>query len=141
MDLAGLPGTNKKQACNELEPTFRKPFSPIATKEPSKTNNVTELDKKYDMLQKTIQNNTTIFTTPTKPTTIFSSEVENQTPQKHIIPTLLPSTPYTPSAPMQTTMTPAIKEMVPEEVIEYSFEERRAGFVLPRAQVKTLTEV
>ncbi|PWA85074.1 microtubule-associated protein, MAP65/Ase1/PRC1 [Artemisia annua] len=140
LDLAGLPGTNKKQSRNELEPTFRKPFSPIAAKEPPKTNNVTELDKKYDMLQKTIQNNTT-FTTPTKPTTIFASEVENQTPQKHIIPTLLPSTPYTPSAPMQTAMTPAIKEMVPEEVIEYSFEERRAGFVLPRAHVKTLTEV
>ena len=46
LDLAGLPGTNKKQARNELEPTFRKPFSPIATKEPPKTNNVTELDKK-----------------------------------------------------------------------------------------------
>ncbi|GJV09596.1 putative reverse transcriptase domain-containing protein [Tanacetum coccineum] len=86
LDLAGLPGTNKKQSHNELEPTFRKPFSLIATKEASKTNNV-----------------------------------ENQTPQKHIIPTLLPFTPYIASAPMQRAMTTAIKEMAPEEVIEYSF--------------------
>ncbi|GJZ10733.1 truncated transcription factor CAULIFLOWER A-like protein [Tanacetum coccineum] len=34
-----------------------------------------------------------------------------------------------------------IKEMVPGEVIKYSFEERIAGFVLPRTHVKTLTEV
>ncbi|GKE02394.1 hypothetical protein Tco_1390377, partial [Tanacetum coccineum] len=66
-------------------------------------------------------------------------KVENQTLQKHIIPTLLPFTPYTPSAPMQRAMMTAIKEIAPEEVFEYHFQERRVGFVLPG--MKTLTEV
>nr|XP_043617309.1 65-kDa microtubule-associated protein 3-like [Erigeron canadensis] len=154
LEMAG----NKKRS--ELEPaqtTFRKPFSPIS-KESSKAN-MTEPNRKHDMSQKTIQNNTTPFTTPSK-TTMFAFEEENRTPHKNIT-QILPSTPFTPSAPMQTVMTPmikemttpftpsapmqtvmtpAIKEIIPDEVIEYSFEERRAGFVLPRAQ-NTRTEV
>ncbi|KAL7611269.1 hypothetical protein Lser_V15G10651 [Lactuca serriola] len=71
------------------------------------------------------------FTTPTK-TMIFGLEDENtnRTPKTNLIP-ILPSTPYTTgSIAMQTAVTPApvlIKEIVPEEVIEYSFEERRAA--------------
>lgn len=137
MDIAGLPG-KKKQSLIEQEPTFRKPFSPISSKEPSSKSNITELDRKHDMLPKTFQNNTTPFTTPSK-TSTFTLEDENRTPQKNIFQSLQPSTPFTPSAPMQTAMTPAIKEMViPEEAIEYSFEERRAGFVLPRDHLKTI---
>ncbi|XP_071732195.1 65-kDa microtubule-associated protein 3-like [Rutidosis leptorrhynchoides] len=141
LDMAGLPG-NKKHNFNDLEPTqptFRKPFSPISSKKPLQTN-VTELDRKHDMLQQTIQNNNAVpFTTPSK-TSVFALEEENRTtPHKNIIPIL----PFTPSAPMQTAMTPAIKEMMvrEEEVIEYSFEERRAGFVLPKTHLKTVTEV
>nr|KAJ0216917.1 hypothetical protein LSAT_V11C300132460 [Lactuca sativa] len=73
------------------------------------------------------------FTTPIK-TTIFGlhDENTNRTPKTNLIP-ILPSTPYTTgSIAMQTAVTPApvlIKEIVPEEVIVYSFEERRAGFV------------
>lgn len=82
------------------------------------------------------------FTTPTK-TTIFGLEDENtnRTPKTNLIP-ILPSTPYTTgSIAMQTAVTPApvlIKEIVPEEVIEYSFEERRAGFVVSKTHLKTL---
>ncbi|XP_071711388.1 65-kDa microtubule-associated protein 3-like [Rutidosis leptorrhynchoides] len=128
--------SNKKHNFKELGPALRKPFSPVSTKQPSQTNNVTEVDRKHDMLQntKTIRNNTVVpFTTPSK-TAVFGSEAENRTPPKKLIQMLPPSTPFTPSAPMLTAMTPVVKEMmVPEEeYIEYSFEERRLGFVLPK---------
>ncbi|KAI3508201.1 hypothetical protein L1887_23206 [Cichorium endivia] len=119
---------------------FRKPFSPISSKT---TPNVTE---KHEMLQKTFQNNNNInmspFVTPTK-TTMFGLEEENRTPKTNLIP-ILPSTPFTSNVPMQTAVTPCpglSKEMVCEEVIEYSFEERRAGFVVPKGHLKTMSEV
>ncbi|CAH1445646.1 unnamed protein product [Lactuca virosa] len=120
---------------------FRKPFSPIFSK--TTPNVTTEVEKKHEMLQKTFQNNNNMstFTTPTK-TTIFGLEDENtnRTPKTNLIP-ILPSTPYTTgSIAMQTAVTPGpvlIKEIVPEEVIEYSFEERRAGFVVPKTHLKT----
>ncbi|KAI3783897.1 hypothetical protein L1987_42986 [Smallanthus sonchifolius] len=130
LDTAG----NKKHNLSELEP--RKPFSPISSKDSSKVK-ATEVDIKHQISQKTFQNNTTPFITPSKPTTLISaaSEEENRVPQKNIIPIL----PFTPCAQMQTAMTPAIKGMIPEEeVIEYSFEEIRAGFVVPRSHLKTM---
>nr|KAJ0217457.1 hypothetical protein LSAT_V11C300151780 [Lactuca sativa] len=96
-----------------------------------------KLRKNTTCYKKTFQNNNnnmSPFTTPTK-TTLFGLEDENtnRTPKTNLIP-ILPSTPYTTgSIAMQTAVTPApvlIKEIVPEEVIEYSFEERRAGFVI-----------
>lgn len=128
LDTAG----HKKQNLSELEP--RKPFSPISCKDASKVK-VTEVGVKHETLQKTFQNHTLPFVTPSKATTALGEE--NKVPAKNIIPML----PFTPSAQMQTTMTPAIKAMMipeEEEVIEYSFEERRAGFVLPRSHVKTM---
>ncbi|CAI9265444.1 unnamed protein product [Lactuca saligna] len=71
---------------------------------------------------------------------LFSlDENTNRTPKTNLIP-ILPSTPYTTgSIAMQTAVTPApvlIKEIVPEEVIEYSFEERRAGFVFLKVKLQ-----
>ncbi|XP_071732686.1 65-kDa microtubule-associated protein 3-like [Rutidosis leptorrhynchoides] len=143
LDIAGLPA-NRKHSLSEIEPSqpmFRTPFSPISSTESSKSN-VTLLEdfnKKHEMLQKTIQNNTT----PSKPV-ISATEDENRTPRTNMIP-MVPCTPSTVSVPMQTAMTPClnpIKEMViPEEIIEYSFEERRAGFVIPRSHLKAVAAV
>ncbi|KAK9075286.1 hypothetical protein SSX86_003609 [Deinandra increscens subsp. villosa] len=126
LDTAG----NKKHNLSELEP--RKPFSPISSKEVR----VIEVDLKNEVLQKTFQNSTTPFVTPSKPTIYAATEEENRIPQKNIFPVL----PFTPSAQMQTAMTPVIKGMIPEEeeVIEYSFEERRAGFKVPRSHLKAM---
>ncbi|KAI3757529.1 hypothetical protein L6452_05069 [Arctium lappa] len=133
-DGFGTLSNGRRGLVNELEPTFRKPLSPISSKESLKAN-TTEVGRKHEMPQKTFQNNTTPYTTPSK-TAIFGSEDENRTPKTNMIP-ILPSTPFT---AMHTAMTPAaplsipIKEVViPEEIVEYSFEERRAGFVLPRS--------
>lgn len=127
-----LSNNGRRGLVSELEssqPMFRKPFSPISSKESSKAN-VTEVGRKHEMTQKTFQNNTTAYTTPSK-TAIFGSEDENRTPKTNMIP-ILPSTPFT---AMQTAMTPAAPLSIPikEEIVEYSFEERRAGFVLPRS--------
>ncbi|KAI3817929.1 hypothetical protein L1987_11729 [Smallanthus sonchifolius] len=154
LDIAGLPA-NRKHSISEVEPSqpqpiFRTPFSPISSTESSKANItlLEDLNRKHEMLQKTFQNsnNNTPFTTPSK-TLISATDDENKTPKINMIPTV-PCT--TVSVPMQTAMTPApplmgvnqIKEMmIPEEVIEYSFEERRAGFVLPITHLKMVAAV
>lgn len=148
MDIAGLPA-NRKHSLSEIEPPqqplFRKPFSPISSTESSKSLLQQDFNKKQEILQKTFQI-TTPFTTPSKPISSILDD-ENKTPKTNMIP-MVPYTPSTVSVPMQTSMTPClnnnnkIKEMViPEEIIEYSFEERRAGFVLPRAHLKTVVAV
>ncbi|MFS7960801.1 putative microtubule-associated protein, MAP65/Ase1/PRC1 [Helianthus anomalus] len=154
LDIAGLPA-NRKHSISETEPPqpqqiFRTPFSPISSTESSKTNIslLEDLNRKHEMLQKTFQtsNNNTPFTTPSKTLIISATDDENRTPKTNMIP-MVPYTPSTISVPMQTAMTPSIgvdqikKMMIPEEIVEYSFEERRAGFVLPRTQLKAVVAV
>ncbi|KAG8640722.1 65-kDa microtubule-associated protein 3 isoform X2 [Manihot esculenta] len=83
--------------------------------------------------------------TATTPLKTYIPDEENRTPK--VMPIPVPTTPATLSIPMQTAMTPAPPPPVPcgaapaEEVpdeIEYSFEERRAGFVLPRTHIKSI---
>lgn len=105
--------------------------------------------KHNETLQKTIpSNNNTPFTTPSKMVSNAVVEEENKTPIKMGIP-VPSSTPSTVSVPMQTAMTPAAPHVVPysaspikeiPEEIEYSFEERRAGFVLPLTHLKTVVQ-
>lgn len=151
LDIAGLPAS-RKHSLSEVEPSqpiFRKPFSPISSTESSKSL-LEDINRKHEMLQKTFQsNNNTPFTTTTTPSkiTLSASEDENRTPKTNMIP-MVPCTPSTVSVPMQTAITPAPKnclnqnkETIPEEIIEYSFEERRAGFVLPIAHLKTIVAI
>ncbi|PWA91055.1 microtubule associated protein (MAP65/ASE1) family protein [Artemisia annua] len=144
LDIAGLPA-NRKHSLSEVEPPqhiFRTPFSPISSTESSKSNItlLEDLNRKHEMLQKTFQTTNTPLTTPSK-TTISATQDENRTPKTNMIPTI-PCTPSTVSIPMQTALTPApLKEMIPEGFIEYSFEERRAGFLLPRAHLKTIAAI
>lgn len=155
MDIAGLPvkkhsfsGVNAQEVESAMG---RKPFSPISSTESSRSNITTNLmedrNKKHnETLQKTIpSNNNTPFTTPSKMVSNAVVEEENKTPIKMGIP-VPSSTPSTVSVPMQTAMTPAAPHVVPysaspikeiPEEIEYSFEERRAGFVLPLTHLKT----
>ncbi|KAH7841548.1 hypothetical protein Vadar_031378 [Vaccinium darrowii] len=124
-------------------PMKRKPFSPISSTESSKSNATNlimeDLNRKQnEMAQKTLRNNTQ-FATPKK---IYAAEEENWTPKAMPIP--VPLTPSTVSVPMQTAVTPAPPsapfsgnrvDEIPEEV-EYSFEEIRFGFTLPRTNLK-----
>ncbi|PSS32421.1 Microtubule-associated protein [Actinidia chinensis var. chinensis] len=152
-DVAGLPLRNHSlNAVNAREvesPMRRKPFSPISSTESSKshaiTNVMNDLNRKQnEMLQKTLKGNNSQFSTPSK--ILSAGEEENWTPKA--MPIHMPPTPSTVSVPMQTVMTPAHPpipynrvEETPEE-IEYSFEEKRAGFVLPRTtHLKTPIQV
>ncbi|CAI9092095.1 OLC1v1027250C1 [Oldenlandia corymbosa var. corymbosa] len=159
LDIAGLPVKKHSfGAVNlhevESSPIIRKPFSPISSTDSSKSNAVNILEdlnrKQSEMFQKTLTSNTTVFTTPTK--TISSMEEENRTPKPMVTP--LPSTPATTISvvPMQTAMTPAPPSSLAlasnykpaddiPEPIEYSFEERRAGFFLPKAPLNSTVQV
>lgn len=132
------------------QPILRKPFSPISSTVSSQTNMAqlpNDANKaQSEVLQKPVLPNNNIgFTTPLKTTSILMDE-ENKTPKTMPIPP--PATPSTVSIPMQTAMTPApqslaaavVVDEIPEE-IEYSFEERRAGFVVARAHIKSLIHV
>ncbi|XP_031274536.1 65-kDa microtubule-associated protein 3 [Pistacia vera] len=160
LDMAGVPmkkhslGSNAFNACEPESPLIRKPFSPISSTTSSKSNMANLLDdfstnNSETTLHKTIPPNDLSCTTPLKTTTVVDEE--NRTPKAMPIP-LLPPTPSTVSVPMQTAMTPAPAPTAPipfsanpvheiPEEIEYSFEERRAGFVLPKSQIKPMIPV
>ncbi|KAJ8771508.1 hypothetical protein K2173_026685 [Erythroxylum novogranatense] len=129
-EVASLPVQNHSfGAANTRDPDsamIRKPFSPISSTVSSKANMLEEVATRQADSKKTLS-----FTTPLK-TTLKA----------------MPTTPSTVSIPMQTAISPACQPVygaypvdeLPEE-IEYSFEERRAGFVVPRAHIKSLIQV
>ncbi|KAL6541766.1 hypothetical protein OROGR_011252 [Orobanche gracilis] len=147
LDLAGFPGRqnsfNSPYVTRETDSSssmIRKPFSPISSTDSSMSNAANifdDLNRKHnEMLQKTLtssnnNNNTMSCSTPASKT-MSTAEIENRTPQA------TPSTVCS-SIPMSMaiTTTPAVtKQMIVPakstagEEIEYSFEERRAGFVV-----------
>ncbi|GAV89413.1 MAP65_ASE1 domain-containing protein [Cephalotus follicularis] len=147
LDIAGLPVKKHSFSAHEPEsPRMRIPFSPISSTASTKSNPANMLNDLSTVnggaLQKTLPINDLICTTPLKTTSALDEE--KSTPMA--IPILVPSTPSTVSVPMQTAMTPA-PPPIPfdansvENEIEYSFEERRAGFVLPKIHIKSIIQV
>lgn len=116
----------KANAQEADSPMKRRPFSPISSKESSKSNRTTNFPEDFNKKQigsprKTIQSNDTQSTTPSNKNP--AAEDEKTTPK---------ATPIL----MQTATTPSPRPVLcggnrakdfPEES-EYSFEERRAGF-------------
>ncbi|MED6145820.1 hypothetical protein PIB30_028690 [Stylosanthes scabra] len=143
LDIAGVPAKKYSFGAGstrdiEPPPLARQPFSPITSKVSSNSNMANgkdELNIQSEKLQRTVSLNNMPFSTPSKTAAILVDE-ENRTPKTMPIP--VPSTPSTVSVPMKMVMTPAHPpssvvplrggELVQE--IEYSFEERRLGFVL-----------
>ena len=86
--------------------------------------------------QKPLPNIESLVRTPSKK--IVVGDEENRTPKTMSIP--MPTTPSTVSAPMTTVMTPSSPCISVgkhsfqnnDQPIEYSFEEVRAGFILPK---------
>ncbi|KAL0373550.1 UNVERIFIED_CONTAM: microtubule-associated protein 4 [Sesamum radiatum] len=72
----------------------------------------------------------------TTPTKNVSTHDENRTPKTMPIP--VPATPPTVTAAMQTATTPFTPAIRVAGEVEYSFEEKRAGFVCPRSHSKPL---
>ncbi|XP_042051943.1 65-kDa microtubule-associated protein 3-like isoform X3 [Salvia splendens] len=130
--------SNAREAGRQL---VRKPFSPLSSANPSKTtaaNVMEDLNRKHDELWQKLL---TINRTP--PNIKLRAEQENRTPQK--TPTTAPLTPKAISIPMQTAVTPASIKTTSiarvEEELEYSFEERRAHFVLPKSPLINVARV
>ncbi|KAL2454929.1 65-kDa microtubule-associated protein 3 [Abeliophyllum distichum] len=137
---------NIMNACETESPKMRKPFTPISSftdsSKPNATNNSEDPNQKCnETFQKALPNINTPFTTHSK--IISAMEEENRTPRTR------PSTPSTVSDSMQTAMTPAPPAVLPlndkptevAEEIEYSFEEKRAGFVLSTAHLDNTLQV
>eukprot|EP00268_Persea_americana_P059420 TRINITY_DN7288_c0_g1_i1.p1 TRINITY_DN7288_c0_g1~~TRINITY_DN7288_c0_g1_i1.p1 ORF type:complete len:675 (+),score=173.77 TRINITY_DN7288_c0_g1_i1:742-2766(+) len=94
-----------------------------------------------------LSESTQTATTPVCSAVLFASSVEEipppPTPEEMPIP--VPATPSTVSVPMQMSMTPAPASIpfetgaleMPDER-EYSFEERRAGFIVPMIHLKSV---
>ncbi|KAJ9141601.1 hypothetical protein P3X46_032113 [Hevea brasiliensis] len=147
LDIAGLPAKKfSLRTVNAHEPEspmLRKPFSPISSTGSSKANILEDVITEHsEPCKKTLATNELSFTATPSRTSL--ADEENRTPKAMPIP--VPKTPSTLSVPMQTTMTPAPPpvpygaspaEEVPE-VIEYSFEEIRAGFFLSRTHIKSI---
>ena len=154
MDTTNLPAKNYSFGGRESEPiAARKPFSPVSSVASTRgtgdffddqnimhNSSIQKPLPKNETSQKVVSLNNTPFTTPTKK--IPAGDEENRTPNVKSIPP--PSTPLTISAPMQTSMTPAPPKPLyadnllgdTADEIDYSFEERRAGFVLPSTNLK-----
>ncbi|KAK9147572.1 hypothetical protein Scep_006329 [Stephania cephalantha] len=147
LDIANLPlKKHSFSAANAREiesPTTRKPFSPVSSTVSTKSSASNIIDELNRPLNGTLQKAALPgYSTPhTKPSKLASlADEENWTPKAMPIP--VPSTPSTTSIPMQTAVTPfpqastlsgVAKVLEMPEEIEYSFEERRAGFVLTKA--------
>lgn len=88
-----------------------------------------------------LQDTQTGYKTPaaTTPTKRYSGNDENRTPKTMPIP--VPATPSTVSSPMLAAKTPFTPGIRAAEEVEYSYEERRAGFVPPKALTRTLSLV
>ncbi|KAJ4959013.1 hypothetical protein NE237_026124 [Protea cynaroides] len=143
LDGAGLSvkqhSVNAGNAGNagDVESITRKPFSPVSE---ANTTNLEDIN----IVKKLFPSNNTAMT-PVSKLASLPDEEENRTPKA--IPIPVPTTPSTLSVPMQTAKTPVPSSVfsgansmgeMPEQ-IEYSFEERRAGFILSQANLKSTT--
>ncbi|KAK3036137.1 hypothetical protein RJ639_031718 [Escallonia herrerae] len=134
---------NSSNASNvhEITTPMRKPLSPVSSALFSKANagNIQDQNTTPDAaVERTLCSNTTPVASPAKATA--AAHDENRTPRKMPIP--MPTTPSSVLVAMQTAKTP-ITPCVPHggQETEYSFEEMRAGFVLPNAHSKSLFQV
>ncbi|KAL8160276.1 hypothetical protein V2J09_001813 [Rumex salicifolius] len=160
-DDMGLTNANVRRGLDIGNQMARRPFSPISSTTSSRVNTpnptsiifedsnrmptnasqMTMLKNEKSVLAATAN---PLMATPIRTKTTQAVDEENRTPQAMKLASY-PCTPATVSAPMQTAMTPAYAPSFVaeenEEEIEYSFEERRAGFVLPSSSVKRAIQV
>ncbi|KAK4483418.1 hypothetical protein RD792_010605 [Penstemon davidsonii] len=117
---------------------IRKPLSPISSTSFNITScNFQDQNSRSGEFQNTYNIHKTPVSTPTKN---VSATNENRTPK--MMPVPMPATPPTASTAMQTAMTPYTPVRVRgTDKVEYSYEERRAGFILPNSQSKPLSLV
>ncbi|XP_073061403.1 65-kDa microtubule-associated protein 9-like [Primulina eburnea] len=109
---------------------MRKPLSPIT----SLSSNIIPFNFQDQNAESGVTSSfsTTPLATPTKNAFSFN---ENRTPTKMQIP--MPATPPTVSITMQTATTPFTPCIRDTEEVEYSYEERRSGFIVSKSTMLT----
>ncbi|KAI3449137.1 hypothetical protein Pfo_005802 [Paulownia fortunei] len=114
--------------------TLRKALSPIS----SLSSNIISCNfRDQNAKSGEFQDTHTACKTPAgTPTKTVSAYDENRTPKKMPIP--VAATPPTVSTAMQTATTPFTPGIRGTEEVEYSYEERRAGFIIPKSHSKPL---
>lgn len=131
----------KKPAYETESKLIRKPLSPISSSlssEANTANNLHENTKGQELLDILSMNK--IPLTAATPNRKISACDENETPKTMPIPIPIPKTPSTISVAMQMAMTPTTPFVATDELIEYSFEEKRAGFVLTKSCSRSLID-
>ncbi|KAL3536942.1 hypothetical protein ACH5RR_000308 [Cinchona calisaya] len=129
-------GTNQRQAESKI---IRKPLSPISSSLSFKANYINLQDEK-NRNQELMDNPPSCKAHMATPKKGFPAFDGNETPKT--IPIPMPITPSTISTTMKMAMTPATPCVPPSNGdIEYSFEEKRAGFTLPKSHLRSLIDI
>lgn len=117
--------------------TIRKALSPLSSLSSNIIScNLQDQNAKNGEFQDTHTDYKTPAATPTK---TYSAYDENRTPKTMPIP--VPATPPTLSIAMQTATTPFTPGVRGTGEVAYSYEERRAGFMITKSHSKTLSLV
>ncbi|KAL8542709.1 hypothetical protein ACS0TY_003547 [Phlomoides rotata] len=137
----GMTGGPVKQHSNNSSNSRHQPASPSMLRKAlsplsSLCSNIISFNQDQNIKGSEFQDTQTGYKTPTKS---VSGNDENRTPKTMPVP--LPGTPPTVSNAMQTATTPFTPGIRRTEEVEYSCEERRAGFVIHSSHSKVLSLV
>ncbi|XP_027929558.1 65-kDa microtubule-associated protein 3-like isoform X2 [Vigna unguiculata] len=133
-------GSSAEKSIEILSSLTRKPLSPLSPAALS-SSNISNLQQDLSKLQNVAtQQKSQILTATTSPSRAYiAGAEENMTPKNMTLP--VPTTPLT-SVPMLTSTTPdtvysgATASSKTTQSFEYSFEEVRAGFILPKTHAQ-----
>ncbi|KAI8572606.1 hypothetical protein RHMOL_Rhmol01G0212600 [Rhododendron molle] len=142
-EICGIQSKKHTYYASEAHDTVRKPLSPVNSSFISKSNasNIQDPNTpQNEASQKTLP----IYKTPVaSPAKVIASIEEDEVKTPRTMPISPPTTPPTTvSVAMHTVTTPATP-CVPcyGEEVEYSFEERRAGFILPKSYLRSFLQL
>lgn len=142
-EICGIQSKKHTYNASNAHDTVRKPLSPVNSSFISKSNasNIQDPNTlQNEASQKTLPTYKTPVASPAKVIASIEEDVV-QTPRTMPIPPPM-TPPTTVSVAMHTVTTPATP-CVPcyGEEVEYSFEERRAGFILPKSYLRSFLQL
>lgn len=142
-EICGIQSKKHTYNASKAHDTVRKPLSPVNSSFISKSiaSNIQDPNTpQNEASQKTLPTYKTPVASPAK---VIASIEEDEVKTPRTMPIPPPTTPPTTvSVAMHTVTTPATP-CVPcyGEEVEYSFEERRAGFILPKSYLRSFLQL
>lgn len=143
-EICGIQSMQHTCNASKGHDTVRKPLSPVNSTFMSKSDTANIQDQntpKNSASQTTLAANKTPVASPAKAISAVDDDDKNKTPRTMPIPPPI-TPPTTVTVSMQTVTTP-VTPCVPcsGEDIEYSFEEKRAGFILPKSYLRSFLQL